>query len=73
MHAFRRSDDSAERFRVNLVAEFDRATHVPSIGRLMTNKAPQRTNSKKPAAKSLKEKRLEKKSKKDGTDRGLGI
>ncbi len=39
----------------------------------MTKKAPQRTNAKKPASKSLKEKRLDKKSKKDGTDRGLGI
>ncbi len=58
---------------MNLVAEIDRATHVPSIGRHMTKKAPQRTNAKKPASKSLKEKRLDKKSKKDGTDRGLGI
>ncbi len=39
----------------------------------MTKKAPQRTNAKKPAAKSLKDKRLDKKSKKDGSDRGLGI
>jgi hypothetical protein len=58
---------------VHPVAEFDRATHAPNIGPHMTKKAPQRTNAKKPAAKSLKEKRLDKKSKKDGSDRGLGL
>lgn len=39
----------------------------------MPKKTPQKSNTKKPAAKSLKEKRHDKKVKKDGPDRGLGV
>ena len=38
----------------------------------MTNKSPQKPNSKKPAAKSLKEKRDAKKEKKSGGGPGFG-
>lgn len=39
----------------------------------MAKKAPQKANQKKPAAKSLKEKRQIKRTKRGGPDQGLGL
>lgn len=39
----------------------------------MAKKTPQKSNHKKPAAKSLKEKRQIKRTKRDGPEHGLGI